>query len=87
MSCSQVTSTDLVPLTQHCRELGRRVTIETAGTVDLSVRCQLMAISPKLSNSVPPDFAWHDRHEQAQLSSGCDSVAVVPLQLHSEVCD
>jgi len=58
---------DLVPLTQRCRELGRRVTIETAGTVDQPVECDLMAISPKLSNSVPDDPAWHDRHEQARF--------------------
>jgi len=58
---------DLVPLTQRCRELGRRVTIETAGTVDQPVECDLMAISPKLSNSVPNDPAWHDRHEQARF--------------------
>ena len=44
---------DLVPLAQRCRELGKRITIETAGTVDQPVVCDLMAISPKLSNSVP----------------------------------
>ncbi len=58
---------DLVPLAQRCRELGKRITIETAGTVDQPVVCDLMAISPKLSNSVPDDSAWHDRHEQARL--------------------
>jgi 7-carboxy-7-deazaguanine synthase len=58
---------DLVPLTQRCRELGKRITIETAGTVDQPVVCDLMAISPKLSNSVPDDPVWHDRHEQARF--------------------
>jgi 7-carboxy-7-deazaguanine synthase len=58
---------DLVPLTQRCRQLGRRITIETAGTVDQAVDCDLMAISPKLSNSVPDDKTWHDRHEQARF--------------------
>ena len=58
---------DLVPLTQHCRELGKRITIETAGTIDQPVVCDLMAISPKLSNSVPDDPAWHDRHERARF--------------------
>ena len=57
---------DLVTLTQRCRELGKRITIETAGTVDQPVVCDLMAISPKMSNSVPDDPAWHDRHEQAR---------------------
>ena len=58
---------DLVTLTQRCRELGKRITIETAGTVDQPVVCDLMAISPKLSNSVPDDPVWHDRHEQARF--------------------
>jgi len=58
---------DLVPLAQRCREHGKRITIETAGTVDQRVVCDLMAISPKLSNSVPDDAAWHDRHEQARF--------------------
>lgn len=58
---------DLVPLTHRCRLLGRRITIETAGTVDQPVDCDLMAISPKLSNSVPDDAGWHDRHEQARF--------------------
>ena len=58
---------DLVPLAQRCRELGKRVTIETAGTVDQPVVCDLMAISPKMSNSVPDDRVWHDRHEKARF--------------------
>jgi 7-carboxy-7-deazaguanine synthase len=33
-------------LTQH-------ITVETAGTVDANVRCDLMSISPKLANSTP----------------------------------
>lgn len=47
-------------LTQH-------ITIETAGTIDAAVRCDLMSISPKLSNSTPHDreggrwAAQHDR--------------------------
>jgi 7-carboxy-7-deazaguanine synthase len=58
---------ELVPLTQRCRELGKRITIETAGTVDLPVDCDLMAISPKLSNSVPDDVRWKERHESTRL--------------------
>lgn len=58
---------DLVTLTKKCHELGRRVTIETAGTVDQPVECDLMAISPKLSNSVPDDPQWRDRHEQTRF--------------------
>lgn len=44
----------------------RHVTIETAGTVYREVTCDLMSISPKLSNSVPGPSAgsgWQHRHE------------------------
>lgn len=44
---------ELVPLTEELRRLGRHVTIETAGTRYLPVTCDLMSISPKLSNSTP----------------------------------
>ena len=57
---------ELVPLCQRLRRLDCHVTIETAGTLFLPVACQLMSISPKLSNSTPPadsDPAWHARHE------------------------
>jgi 7-carboxy-7-deazaguanine synthase len=43
------------------------ITIETAGTVDAQVRCDLMSISPKLANSVPhtrENGRWADRHER-----------------------
>lgn len=39
--------------TQRLREHGMHVTIETAGTVFKEVTCDLMSISPKLSNSTP----------------------------------
>jgi 7-carboxy-7-deazaguanine synthase len=55
----------LVPLAALLRRSGRHITIETAGTVDRPVACDLMSISPKLSNSDPPgDTAggWHIRH-------------------------
>jgi 7-carboxy-7-deazaguanine synthase len=47
-------------LTQH-------LTIETAGTVDAHVRCDLMSISPKLANSTPharDNGRWADQHER-----------------------
>lgn len=42
---------------------GLHITIETAGTVDANVNCDLMSISPKLSNSTPegPFQAQHER--------------------------
>jgi len=57
---------DLAPLTQQIAELGRTITIETAGTVDLPVTAHLMSISPKLANSVPDDPAWSERHNRGR---------------------
>lgn len=44
---------EIVPLTRELRRLGRHLTVETAGTVFAPVACDLMSISPKLSNSIP----------------------------------
>ena len=54
---------EMVPLTERLRALGMHITIETAGTVFQPVACDLMSISPKLSNSTPAgNFAEpHDR--------------------------
>jgi len=49
-------------LTQH-------ITIETAGTVDRDVRCDLMSISPKLANSTPSEGEgerWTAQHERTR---------------------
>lgn len=57
---------DSIDLTTSLRDLGRHITIETAGTRYLPVACDLMSISPKLSNSTPSvnqDPAWSRRHE------------------------
>lgn len=56
----------LTELTEICRDCGRRITIETAGTVDRSVECDLMAVSPKRSNSTPENPKWRVRHEQTR---------------------
>lgn len=48
-------------------ELNQHITIETAGTVDAHVRCDLMSISPKLANSTPytrDNGRWADQHER-----------------------
>ncbi len=45
---------ELVPLTESLKRQRRHITIETAGTLWLDVACDLMSISPKLSNSAPP---------------------------------
>jgi 7-carboxy-7-deazaguanine synthase len=54
---------EVLPLTERLRELGLHITIETAGTVFRPVACDLMSISPKLSNSTPPgaEGAQHER--------------------------
>jgi 7-carboxy-7-deazaguanine synthase len=60
---------DLVELNDRLREHGLHTTIETAGTVDLSVDADLMSISPKLTNSTPPEHragAWQARHESTR---------------------
>ena len=47
--------------------LAQHITIETAGTVDAHVRCDLMSISPKLANSTPrtrDNGRWADQHER-----------------------
>ena len=49
------------------RRLMQHVTVETAGTVDVAVRCDLMSISPKLANSTPRDRdggRWAAQHER-----------------------
>ncbi len=66
----------LVPLSQRLAAQGMHTTIETAGTVTLpGVSCDLMSISPKLSNSTPvddprdPDGVWATRHESRRLNA------------------
>lgn len=49
------------------RSLTQHITIETAGTIDTDVRCELMSISPKLANSTPHDRdggRWASQHER-----------------------
>lgn len=56
----------LPELTEICRQQGKVITIETAGTVDRSVECDLMAISPKRKNSIPDHPTWSVRHEETR---------------------
>jgi len=49
------------------RRLTQHITVETAGTVDANVRCDLISISPKLANSTPhtrDNGRWADQHER-----------------------
>jgi 7-carboxy-7-deazaguanine synthase len=52
--------------------LNQHITIETAGTIDLELRCDLMSISPKLGNSTPQDRdggRWAAQHERLRYQS------------------
>lgn len=56
-------------LTKALREAGQHITIETAGTVNAEVACDLMSISPKLTNSTPrgvEDDRWVAMHERTR---------------------
>jgi 7-carboxy-7-deazaguanine synthase len=56
---------ELIPLTAKLHAAGWHITIETSGTLYLPVACDLMSISPKLSNSTPTprsDPQWTSRH-------------------------
>ena len=62
---------ELVPLSAELRRRGLHITIETAGTLDLPVACDLMSISPKLAGSGPEAARhprWHERHERTRHS-------------------
>lgn len=61
---------EITALTQLLRRLGRHITIETAGTLYQSTACDLMSISPKLSNSTPHTRdagRYAAMHESARL--------------------
>lgn len=54
-----------VDLTERFHLAEKHITVETAGTLYLPVRCDLMSISPKLSTSGPNRAAgvWQRQHE------------------------
>jgi 7-carboxy-7-deazaguanine synthase len=56
----------IVELTEALKTLGLHVTIETAGTVFAPVACDLMSISPKLSNSTPVG-QWAAQHDRIRI--------------------
>jgi 7-carboxy-7-deazaguanine synthase len=57
---------EILPLTEQLRDAGLHITIETAGTVFKPVACDLMSISPKLSNSTP-DGQWRAQHDRLRI--------------------
>jgi 7-carboxy-7-deazaguanine synthase len=56
----------IVELSERLRERGLHITIETAGTVHAPVACDLMSISPKLSNSTP-EGVFRAQHERLRI--------------------
>jgi 7-carboxy-7-deazaguanine synthase len=63
---------ELIPLAAILRAAGRHITVETAGTLYLPVRCDLMSISPKLASSGPSSAKhphWSRRHERQRYQS------------------
>ena len=65
----------ITALTSGLKQRGLHITIETAGTVWHEVECDLMSISPKLSNSTPSVERagdWVQRHEKTR-----DSISIV----------
>jgi 7-carboxy-7-deazaguanine synthase len=80
-------------LTEHLTErLTQHITIETAGTVDVHVRCDLMSISPKLANSTPRERdngRWADQHERLRYQPEIlrRLIQLYPYQLKFVVTD
>ncbi len=61
---------EMEPLTRRLSARGLHITIETAGTVDRDVVCDLMSLSPKLANSTPWERGsrqWAERHEATRI--------------------
>lgn len=60
---------EIVTLCQRLKQHPFHITIETAGTVDREIACDLMSVSPKMSNSTP-EFSrageWTEKHERAR---------------------
>lgn len=61
-------NSDLILLAQTLKASGKHITIETAGIAFISdIPCDLMSISPKLSNSTPTDPELAAIHEDSRL--------------------
>ena len=61
-------NSDLPQLAQKLKTCGKHITIETAGIAFVpALPCDLMSISPKLSNSMPKDQKLAAIHEDSRL--------------------
>lgn len=77
---------DLVELTEKIKDIDQHITIETAGTVYHQVKCDLMSISPKLSNSTPherEEGKYAEQHEELRYQPDVlkQLIAEYPYQL------
>jgi len=62
---------ELIPICDGLRQRELHITIETAGTLFLPLACDLMSISPKLSNSAPAvagPSRFNARHERTRVA-------------------
>jgi 7-carboxy-7-deazaguanine synthase len=59
---------EIIPLCERLRNAVMHITIETAGTVFHPVACDLMSISPKLSNSTP-EGRFAAQHERVRIQT------------------
>ncbi len=61
-------NSDLPELAKELKNVGKHITIETAGIAYISeLPCDLMSISPKLSNSAPDSAKASAAHEDSRL--------------------
>jgi 7-carboxy-7-deazaguanine synthase len=79
-------------LTQQLHQRGLHITIETAGTVNTPVACDLMSISPKLKNSTPLERdsgGWAQQHDRLRWQPAIvkELIAAYPYQLKFVVAD
>ena len=63
-----MTAEQLPQLTQQLKKSAKHITIETAGIAFVpDLPCDLMSISPKLTNSTPADTKLAEMHERSRL--------------------
>jgi 7-carboxy-7-deazaguanine synthase len=84
---------ELIPLAAALHDAGWHITIETAGTLYLPVVCDLMSISPKLSNSTPratvsasAGCAIGSAGSRATGAAGASMCATACLPSSAELC-
>jgi 7-carboxy-7-deazaguanine synthase len=79
-------------LTQQLQQRGLHITIETAGTVNTPVACDLLSISPKLRNSTPLEREggrWAQQHDRLRWQPAVlkELIATYAYQLKFVIAD